>query len=443
MRAMVIKEFRELARDRRTLLLIIVVPLFLLTIFGYAANFSVDSSKVLLAGKGAEDLAAELADNSVAQENLVLESTNTELTEEAITEQLRNEKYDAVFLISDDSDQTLIKRGHLWVNGSKLFTAESVRGVWAQVVFEDIGNRAKELKEEIAQIRADAEKASTQATELREKLTQLKEKLTKLRQGFATGQIRGLPEIPALPADDEFPKMPDISEFPDMDVIDIEDLDIDEHVTVLFNPDLHTSWVMVPGLTGLILTFIGTVVTSIGLVRERESGTLEQLAAMPLSPAAIIIGKIVPYFVLSLFDMALITTVGVWVFGVPFEGSIWLFALLVTIFLFVVLGLGVLVSAVSQTTGQAIQLAIMMVMPQVLLSGLIFPLESMAAGVRWIGYLLPLTWFNKAAKAIMLMDASLVEIANPLLILTGLATVIFGMATIRMAALLRNGGVRK
>jgi ABC transporter, permease protein len=213
-------------------------------------------------------------------------------------------------------------------------------------------------------------------------------------------------------------------------------------VTVLFNPELKTSWVMVPGLIGLILLFIGTVITSIGLVRERETGTLEQLAVMPLRPSSIILGKIVPYFMVAVVDMAVVTMLGVWLFGVPFNGSLWLFSLAALIFLFVVLGIGVFISSISQNTGQAIQMAILFMVPQVLLSGLIFPLTSMPLGVRWIGYALPLTWFREIAQGIMLRSVTLEGIWLPFVILAAMAVVVFGAATARMRYILTHGGAR-
>lgn len=213
-------------------------------------------------------------------------------------------------------------------------------------------------------------------------------------------------------------------------------------MTVLFNPELKTSWVMVPGLIGLILLFIGTVITSIGLVRERETGTLEQLAVMPLRPSSIILGKIVPYFMVAVVDMAVVTMLGVWLFGVPFNGSLWLFSLAALIFLFVVLGIGVFISSISQNTGQAIQMAILFMVPQVLLSGLIFPLTSMPLGVRWIGYALPLTWFREIAQGIMLRSVTLEGIWLPFVILAAMAVVVFGAATARMRYILTHGGAR-
>ena len=129
--------------------------------------------------------------------------------------------------------------------------------------------------------------------------------------------------------------------------------------------------------------------------------------------------------------MAVITTAGLLIFDVPFRGSVMLFAAFALVYLFVVLGLGVLISTVSKSQGEAIQLAIMVLLPQVMLSGMIFPLESMAAGVRWIGYLLPLTYFVMGMRGIFLKASSATPLAVPLLVLSVMAVVIFMLAIIR------------
>jgi ABC-2 type transport system permease protein len=200
---------------------------------------------------------------------------------------------------------------------------------------------------------------------------------------------------------------------------------------VRYNPELKTSWVMVPAIIGLILTFIGTIVTSIGLVRERETGTLEQLAVMPIRPSHVILGKISPYFLVAAVDMTIITVLGMLLFGVPFNGNVAVFALGAALFLFVVLGLGVFISTISQTTGQAIQTAFFLLLPQILLSGMIFPLDAMAAGVRWIGYLLPLTYFTMISQGVMLRGASLASLWLPFVVLSVMAVVVFTGATLR------------
>jgi ABC-2 type transport system permease protein len=202
-------------------------------------------------------------------------------------------------------------------------------------------------------------------------------------------------------------------------------------VDILFNPDLRTAVIMIPGLCGIILVFVGTVATALGVVRERQAGTLEQLAVMPFRPRDVFVGKIAPYLFIAAVDMVVIVAVGVLLFDVPFRGSVATFALGALLFLFVTLGAGVLISTLSQTQGQAIQLSMMFMLPQFLLSGLFFPLYSMAAGVRWIGYLLPLTYFIKVARGVMVRDAPIGALWVPLTVLAVMAVGVFALSTWR------------
>jgi ABC-2 type transport system permease protein len=178
------------------------------------------------------------------------------------------------------------------------------------------------------------------------------------------------------------------------------------------------------------------------VVRERQSGTLEQLAVMPLKPRDVFLGKIVPYFAVATLDLAIVVGVGVTLFGVPFRGSVAVFALGALLFLFVTLGLGILISSVSENQGQAIQLAFMVTLPQVLLSGLIFPLSSIAAGVRWISYLLPLTYFNEISRGVMLRAEPLTSLWQPFLFLALLGAIVFTLASLRFRAYLAPAAPR-
>jgi ABC-2 type transport system permease protein len=335
MRAMILKEFRELRRDRRTLGMLVMMPLLLLVIFGYAANFYVTSVKAAVVGPQATQVVAMLQQQEQALgkqyfDVTVVEPTGSQADAEAL---LQDNTVDVAFVTGQTPVLAL-------VDGSNLFAAQSIVSVL---------NRAGDT-------------VTTQ---------------------------------------------------------------------VLYNPELKTSWVMVPAIIGLILTFIGTIITSIGLVKERESGTLEQLAVMPIKPSTVILGKITPYFLLASLDMVVITVLGMLLFGVPFNGNPLVFALGAALFLFVVLGLGVFISTISQTTGQAIQTAFFFLLPQILLSGMIFPLDAMAAGVRWIGYLLPLTYFTMISQGVMLRGASLASLWLPFLVLTVMAVVVFTGATLR------------
>jgi ABC-2 type transport system permease protein len=324
---MILKEFRELRRDRRTLAMIVAMPLLLLVIFGYAANFSVAHVRTAVVGQHAEQVAGVLPDYF----DVVLTDP---ATTEAQARELVQRRSVTVAVLTDTQPATAL------VDGSNLFAAQATVSV---------ANR----------------------------------------MGDAV------------------------------------------HAEVLFNPDLKTSWVMIPAIIGLILTFIGTIVTSIGLVRERTAGTLEQLAVMPIRASAVILGKIAPYFLLAALDMTVVTALGVLLFGVPFTGNVAVFALGAAVFLFVVLGLGVFISTISQNAGQAIQVAFMMMLPQILLSGMIFPLDAMAAGVRWIAYGLPLTYFTMISQGVMLRGAPISSLWLPFGALTLMALLIFSGAVLR------------
>jgi len=324
---MIVKEFRELVRDRRTLGLLIMMPLLLLVIFGYAANFYVSSVKTAVVGPQASQVVKLLPPFF---DVTVTEPADTQADAKTL---LRDNKVDVAFVAGQTPVLAL-------VDGSNLFAAQS-----AVAVLNKVGD-----------------KVTTQ---------------------------------------------------------------------VLYNPGLKTSWVMVPAIIGLILTFIGTIITSIGMVRERETGTLEQLAVMPIKPSQVILGKIAPYFLVAAADMIIVTVLGIALFSVPFNGNPLAFALGAAIFLFVVLGLGVFISTISQTAGQAIQTAFFFLLPQILLSGMIFPLEAMAAGVRWIGYLLPLTYFTMISQGIMLRGAPITSLWLPFVVLAAMAVVVFTGATLR------------
>jgi len=211
---------------------------------------------------------------------------------------------------------------------------------------------------------------------------------------------------------------------------------------ILFNPELRTAVIMIPGICGIILVFVGTVATALGVVRERQAGTMEQLAVMPFRPRDVFIGKIAPYLVIAALDMVIVVLAGMLLFDVPFRGSVAVFALGAVLFLFTTLGVGVLISTVSQTQGQAIQLAMMTLLPQFLLSGLFFPLYSMPWAVRWIGYVLPLTYFIKVARGVMVRGAPLDALWVPLVVLAVMAAVVFTASTLRFRRELAPAGGR-
>ncbi len=335
--AMIVKEFRQLKRDRRTLAMLIVLPVLLLVIFGYAARFDVPRVPTVVVGPQAEQVASQL--RAPFQVVEVDPTAGRSLVESRLQDGRA-----VVGVVTGQSPVLAL------MDGTQLFSVQAAEGALARM--------------------AQAAKA-VGAT------------------------------APAVT------------------------------VQILYNPNLSTSWIMIPGLTGLILLFVGGLITSLGIVRERQSGTIEQLAVMPFRPWDVILGKIVPYLLLASLDLMVIVVVGMLLFGVPFAGNVGIFALGAFVFLLVTLGMGVLISTVSQNQGQAIQLAIMFVVPQILLSGLIFPIASMAAGVRWIAYVLPLSWYIDISRGVMLKDTPITTLWEPLVVLAAMAVVVLGLAMLR------------
>jgi len=342
--AMAAKEFRELSRDRRTVAMLIALPLLLLIVFGYAASFDVSKIKTIVVGPQAQQFAT--AAEGIANSPFDIIDIRPGDGEAQAEDALRRGEA-TVVIVADLHNPAIL------IDGADLFGAKA-----AVAAFANISSRA----------------------------------------GSGSGSV-----IPiALP-----------------------------QPRILFNPELKTSTIMVPALAGMILVFIGTIATSLGVVRERQAGTLEQLAVMPFRPADIFVGKVLPYLVLAIVDMTLVIGAGMLIFGVPFNGNPFVFALGAALFLFVTLGMGVLVSTVSETQGQAIQLAMMTMLPQILLSGLIFPLDSIAWGVRWIAYFLPLTYFVEIARGVLVRGAPIDALVTPMVALAILGTLVFGLSVLR------------
>ncbi len=327
--AIVVKEFREVRRDRRLVALMVLIPLMFLVVFGYAARFDVGSVATKVVGPQAQQVTGRLP------ALFDVSSVRPGESRAGAVSDLRTGDYAVVVVTGSTPSAT-----ELLVDGADLFDAQAVTKAVAQS------------------------------------------------------------RLPVT-------------------------------VTVLFNPKLQTSAVMVPGIIGILLVFVGTLATALGVVRERQSGTMEQLAVMPFRPRDVFVGKVAPYLLIAAIDTVVVVVLGLAVFHVPFRGSVPIFVLGALLFLFVTLSIGVLISSLSENQGQAIQLTMMTLLPQILLSGFIFPVGSMAAGVRWIAYLLPLKYFVDVSRGVMLRAAPLPALWFPLLMLAVLGAVVFAASLMR------------
>jgi ABC-2 type transport system permease protein len=198
-----------------------------------------------------------------------------------------------------------------------------------------------------------------------------------------------------------------------------------------FNPAGSSQLNIVPGLLGTILTMTMLIFTALSVTREVERGTMESLLAMPIRPLEIMLGKIAPYVAVGFLQAALIVTAGVFAFGVPLVGNLALLAALSTLFIAANLSIGYTFSTLAQNQLQAVQMAMMFFLPNILLSGFMFPFAGMPVWAQWIGECLPLTHYIRIARGVMLKGADLADLQRDGLWLAGLMLIAMTIAVRR------------
>jgi ABC-2 type transport system permease protein len=198
-----------------------------------------------------------------------------------------------------------------------------------------------------------------------------------------------------------------------------------------YNPAGETSLNIVPGLIGTILTMTMLIFTALSVTREIERGTMETLLSMPITPVEIMLGKIVPYIMVGFVQAALILSIGILLFGVPLLGSLLLLAMLSTLFITANLAIGYTFSTLAQNQLQAMQMSLMFFLPNILLSGFMFPFAGMPVWAQWIGEALPLTHYLRIVRAIMLKGASLPDLYFDTAALAGLMLLAMAVAVTR------------
>ncbi len=198
---------------------------------------------------------------------------------------------------------------------------------------------------------------------------------------------------------------------------------------LLFNPQMKSAYNFVPGVMGLILMLICAMMTSISIVREKETGTMEVLLVSPIRPIFIILAKAVPYLVLSCVNLITILLLSVYVLHVPVEGSLWTLSFLSLLLIAVALSLGLLISCVVQNQVAAMIVSGMgLMMPVMLLSGMIFPIESMPTVLQWISNIIPARWYIQAVKKVMIEGLGMAAVWHEALILSGMAALLIGLS---------------
>lgn len=200
-------------------------------------------------------------------------------------------------------------------------------------------------------------------------------------------------------------------------------LAIDVRPRLLFNPNLDSANFFVPGVIGVILQVVTLFLTAFSIIREREQGTLEQLLVTPVSKGGLILGKLLPYYAIGFMQTGLVLLVMVALFRVPIHGSVSLLLLLAGVFLFSALGMGIVISTFARTQGEAMQVAVLFMLPSVLLSGFVFPRESMPYPIYLLSFLIPATYYIEILRAIILRGAGWPALWDEALILLAFGTV--------------------
>jgi ABC-2 type transport system permease protein len=414
--ALVRKEFIQLKRDRRTLAMMILFPVVWLVAFGYAVNFDVNHLHVFVVDQAKNNASQKVLEQVKRDGELSITESGT--TVEA-RQALKKGEADIALIFPEKYDVSASSAGEqlrVWVDGSRLFTAESAVRKLNEVLADVQKERFGEIKRKLEQSEAKPEIPFSLPPELTKSLPpqtlsilkeQMQSQIQKIMETVQTKQKEIAMQV-----------------FPNPSYMGAK-------VDVLYNPDLKSVYYMVPGLLGLVLIFITTLMTALGVVKEKERGTLEQLIVSPLTSFELILGKLLPYMIIASVDFLLVFAVSHFVFKVPFTGDLLSYLLVALLFLFASLGLGLFVSTVSQNQQQAMQLAVLMLVPQFILSGFVFPLEAMPWAIRFLAYLMPLTYFLPISRDAFLKGMSAWDHPLPFAALCLFAVFFLLIATIR------------
>lgn len=201
---------------------------------------------------------------------------------------------------------------------------------------------------------------------------------------------------------------------------------------MLYNPQMKSSYNFVPGIMGILLMLICAMMTSISIVREKERGTMEVLLVSPVRPFLIILAKAVPYLVLAFVVLLAILLMSRFVLFVPIAGSLWLILLVSTIYIFMALSLGLLISTIAKTQMAALLMsAVMLLMPCTMLSGMMFPIESMPHVLQWVAALIPPRYYISAMRKLLIMGVSFRYVLPEVITLLGMTTLFLTVALLK------------
>lgn len=371
-RAMVVKELRQLSRDRMTFGMIVMIPLMQLLLFGYAINTEIRHLPVGLLDLSQTSYSRALVSALEASNTVTFKRTfmSRVEAENAITQGYSK----AVLVIPGDFSRRLIQHPNFMANSRHL-------AQWSS---------SNPLRP-IAQWLVDGSDTLVAAT------------------------IRSLRNLPL----NELVDQPVMLGTPSVEVVEY------------FNPEHRSAVNIVPGLLAIILTMTMIMFTAAAIVREREQGNMEFLINTPVHPMELMLGKIVPYVLVGLIQVAIILGIGHVIFSVPVRGGLTTLLAASLLFIIASLTIGLIISTIVNTQLQAMQMTVFILMPSILMSGFMFPYEAMPSIAQWIAEALPATHFMRLVRGIVLRDAALFGQVNDLLWLCGFTLIGLVLVSLR------------
>jgi ABC-2 type transport system permease protein len=360
--SIIVKEFIQLRRDRRTMAMIVVIPIIQMSLFGYA--LSTDIKNVSL---------------------VVWDASNTPESRELIESFDQTEFFSVNFYATDYDDITE--------------RIESGEAKTALVIPPEYSNHLHRGETAPVQFFTDGSEPTSGIQALANASLIVQAKGAELMSKAQLSEV-------ALP--------------------------ISLQPRVWYNPAMQSSIFYLPGLVGLILQMLTVMLTAFAIVRERENGTIEQLNVTPLRRGELIVGKLIPYIIISYAQVILVLVTAVVVFSMPIRGNLLLLLALTALFLMFSLGIGLFISTISRTQFQAMQASVMILLPSIILSGFIFPVESMPKVAQWIAAILPLTYYLRIVRGIVVKGIGMEYLWQDTVILAAMGVLTLVIASSRV-----------
>ena len=362
------KEFNHILRDTRTLMVLLVMPVVMIVLFGFALSTEIKDVKVVVLDPSNDAATTRIINQIDASEYFTV--TSSANSEEGILQAFQNNTADIALVFEDNFYHRAVHDG----DGSiQVIVDGSNTNVGSMAVFY-VSSIVSSFQKELAQ------EASMSGTD-----------------GAVSAPVR-----------------------------------IHTSTRMMYNPQMKSAFNFVPGVMGMILMLICAMMTSVSIVREKERGTMEVLLVSPVKPFSVILAKAIPYFVVSALILTIVLCLSVFLIKVPISGSLLWVVLVSLVFILVSLSIGILISTLVSQQEVAILISGMVLMlPTMLLSGMLFPIESMPRVLQWVSYCVPAKWYIEAIRVMMIQGLGIRYCLDSVLVLCGFLTVITGLSVIK------------